>query len=128
MRSTPDRLTEALKPDRVGLRFCQKLTDIHIQTRLQIMSAKNELTSMTVSLPSTQKDYVREQATATGCSTPSEYIRRLIHADQKAHEQEELELKILEGLDSPAREMTGKEWSKLRQSLRNKLAKKRKAQ
>jgi len=92
------------------------------------MSGNNELTSMTVSLPSTQKDYVREQAAATGCSTPSEYIRRLIHADQKAHEQEALEIKILEGLDSPAREMTGKEWSKLRQTLRTKLAKKRKAQ
>ena len=92
------------------------------------MSDKNDLTSMTVSLPSTQKIYVREQATATGCSTPSEYIRRLIHADQRANEQEALELKILEGLDSPAREMTGKEWSKLRQSLRSKLAKRRKAQ
>jgi antitoxin ParD1/3/4 len=92
------------------------------------MSGNNELTSMTVSLPSTQKDYVREQAAATGCSTPSEYIRRLIHADQKAHEQEALEIKILEGLDSPAREMTGKEWSKLRQTLRTKLAKKRKSQ
>lgn len=92
------------------------------------MSDRNELTSMTVSLPSAQKDYVREQAVATGCSTPSEYIRRLIHADQKAHEQEALELKILEGLDSPAREMTGKEWSKLRQTLRNKLAKRRKVQ
>jgi len=92
------------------------------------MSDKNELTSMTVSLPTAQKDYVREQAAASGCSTPSEYIRRLIHADQKAHEQEELELRIVEGLDSPAREMTGKEWSKLRQTLRAKLAKKRKAQ
>jgi Arc/MetJ-type ribon-helix-helix transcriptional regulator len=92
------------------------------------MSGKNELTSMTVSLPSTQKDYVREQARATGCSTPSEYIRRLIHADQEAHEHKELELKILAGLDSPAREMTGKEWTKLRQSLRNKLGKRRKAQ
>ncbi len=92
------------------------------------MSSMNELTSMTVSLPSTQKDYVREQATATGCSTPSEYIRRLIHADQKAHEQESLELKIIEGLDSPARNMTGKEWSKLRQTLRSKLGKRRKAQ
>ena len=92
------------------------------------MSGKNELTSMTVSLPSSQKDYVRDQAAATGCSTPSEYIRRLIHADQKAHEQEALELKILEGLNSPAREMSNKEWSKLRQSLRNKLAKKRKPQ
>lgn len=83
---------------------------------------------MTVSLPSTQKDYVREQAAATGCSTPSEYIRRLIHADQKAHEQEDLELRILEGLESPAREMTAKEWSNLRQTLRSKLAKRRKAQ
>jgi len=92
------------------------------------MSDKNKLTSMTVSLPSAQKDYVREQAAASGCSTPSEYIRRLIHADQKAHEQEELELRILEGLDSPAREMTAKEWSKLRQTLRAKLTKKRKAQ
>ena len=92
------------------------------------MSDKTELTSMTVSLPSSQKDYVREQAAASGCSTPSECIRRLIHADQKAHEQEGLELRILEGLDSPAREMTGKEWSKLRQTLRAKLTKKRKAQ
>lgn len=83
---------------------------------------------MTVSLPAAQKDYVREKATATGCSTPSEYIRRLIHADQKAHEQRELELKILEGLDSPSRQMTTKEWSKLRQTLRSKLTKKRKAQ
>ena len=92
------------------------------------MSDKHELTSMTVSLPTTQKDYVREQAAATGCSTPSEYIRRLIHSDQKAHEQDALELKIIEGLESPAREMTSKEWSKLRQTLRGKLTKKRKAQ
>lgn len=92
------------------------------------MSDKRELTSMNVSLPTEQKDYVREQAAATGCSTPSEYIRRLIHADQKAHEHEALELKILEGLDSPARKMTTKEWSKLRQNLRGKLSKRRKAQ
>jgi antitoxin ParD1/3/4 len=92
------------------------------------MADKSELTSMTVSLPSSQKEYVREQAAARGCSTPSEYIRRLIHADQKAHEEEELERKILEGLNSPSREMTAKEWSKLRQNLRDKLTKRRKAQ
>jgi Arc/MetJ-type ribon-helix-helix transcriptional regulator len=92
------------------------------------MSDKVELTSMTVSLPSAQKDYVREQAAATGCSTPSEYIRRLIHADQRARELEVLELRILEGLDSPARDMTDKEWAKLRQTLQSTLAKKRKTQ
>jgi len=92
------------------------------------MREKKELTSMNVSLPASQKDYVRLKAAATGCSTPSEYVRRLIHADQKAHQAEALEIKLLEGLDSPARELGSKEWSKLRQTLRAKLAKKRKAQ
>ena len=92
------------------------------------MREKNELTSMNVSLPASQKDYVRLKAAASGCSTPSEYVRRLIHADQKAHQAEELESKLLEGLDSPLREMGPKEWAKLRQSLRSRLAKRRKAQ
>ncbi|MEQ8762544.1 MAG: type II toxin-antitoxin system ParD family antitoxin [Planctomycetota bacterium] len=92
------------------------------------MSADKDLTSMTVSLPASLKAYVKAQATATGCSTPSEYIRRLIHADQRAREQEELERKILEGLDSPAREMTDEDWQDLRSTLKKKLAKRRKAQ
>ncbi len=74
------------------------------------------LTSMTVSLPAMQKDFVKRQAAATGCSTPSEYIRRLIHADQKAHEKALLERLILDGLDSPAEEMTDEEWARLRAS------------
>ena len=36
--------------------------------------------------------------------------------------------KVLEGLDSPLREMGPKEWTKLRQSLRAKVAKRRKSQ
>jgi antitoxin ParD1/3/4 len=91
------------------------------------MSGDNDLTSMTVSLPATQKAYVKAQATASGCSTPSEYVRRLIHADQKAREQEELERKILEGLGSPSREMTSDDWQELRSTLRKKLTKRRKA-
>lgn len=91
------------------------------------MANENDLTSMTVSLPTSQKDYVKEQATASGCSTPSEYIRRLIHADQKAHEQEELERKILEGLESPARRMTAAAWKDLRATLKAKLGKRKKA-
>lgn len=92
------------------------------------MSGDNNLTSMTVSLPATQKAYVKAQAAASGCSTPSEYVRRLIHADQKAREQEELERKILEGLDSPSRQMTPEEWQELRTTLRRKLTKRRKTQ
>ncbi len=87
----------------------------------------NDLTSMTVSLPAAQKAYVKAQAAATGCSTPSEYVRRLIHADQKARQQEELERKILEGLDSPSREMTSDDWQELRSTLRKKLTERWKA-
>jgi hypothetical protein len=85
------------------------------------MSRKSKLTSMTVSLPATQKAYVKAQAAASGCSTPSEYIRRLIHADAKAREQERLERKILEGLDAASREMTKKDWSELKATLRRRL-------
>ena len=90
------------------------------------MASGNDLTSMTVSLPTAQKHYVKEQATASGCSTPSEYIRRLIHADQKAREQESLERKILEGLDSPARQMTAADWKDFRATLKAKIGKRKK--
>lgn len=77
-----------------------------------------DLTSMTVSLPASQKAYVKAQAAATGCSTPSEYIRRLIHADQRARQQEELERKLIEGLESGSREVTPEVWAEMRESLR----------
>ena len=81
------------------------------------MSSKPDLTSMNVSLPTSQKAYVKTQALATGCSTPSEYIRRLIHADQQAREKEILERKILAGLNSPKEEMSPDEWQVLREAL-----------
>jgi antitoxin ParD1/3/4 len=91
------------------------------------MSAETDLTSMTVSLPAGQKAWVKAQAAATGCSTPSEYIRRLIHADQRARAQEELEQKLIEGLDSPVREMTAEAWRELENAVRKKLSERRKA-
>ena len=89
--------------------------------------AKNGLTSMTVSLPTSQKAYVKNQSVASGCSTPSEYIRRLIHADQRAREEDRLERMVLEGLQSPAREMTRKDWKGFRAELRRKATANRKA-
>lgn len=89
------------------------------------MAEKRSLTSMTVSLPTSEKSYVREQAASTGCSTPSEYIRRLIHADQKAHAEAELERQVLKGIDAPKRSLAPREWSKLRTRLRRQLDRRR---
>ncbi len=91
------------------------------------MTSSNELTSMTISLPATQKAFVKARVATSGCSTPSEYIRRLIHADQRAHEREELERRILEGLDSHSREMTSDDWQELRSTLRRKLTERKQA-
>lgn len=85
------------------------------------MSDKQDLTSMNVSLPSAQKEYVRERAAATGCSTPSEYIRRLIHEDQKARAEERLDQMLIAGLDSPMREIDAKEWAKLKRKIRDQV-------
>jgi Arc/MetJ-type ribon-helix-helix transcriptional regulator len=92
------------------------------------MSSEHDMTSMTVSLPASQKAYIKAQAVASGCSTPSEYVRRLIHADQKVRQQEEFERKILDGLDSPLREMTSEDWQELRRTLRKRLTKRPKAE
>lgn len=85
------------------------------------MPADSDLTSFTVSLPRAQKEYLQQQAVATGCSTASEYVRRLIHADQKARAKEELETKLLEALSSPEREMTPEAWSEVKEQVLSRI-------
>jgi antitoxin ParD1/3/4 len=57
------------------------------------------LTSMNISLPEALKEYAEAQ-TKHGYSTPSEYVRELIRADQKRRAKERLDALLLEGLDS----------------------------
>jgi len=59
------------------------------------------MTSMNISLPQELKAYI-EQQTKTGYSTPSEYVRELIRGDQKRRAKEQLDLLLLDGLDSGA--------------------------
>jgi antitoxin ParD1/3/4 len=57
------------------------------------------MTSMNISLPAELKEYV-ERRTQSGYSTPSEYVRELIRADQRRRAKERLDGLLLEGLDS----------------------------
>jgi len=92
------------------------------------MSAEPQLTSMNVSLPVTQKEYVRDRANASGCSTPSEYIRRLIHADQERLAQARLDEMLIEGLNAgPDVEMTADDWMDIRREFAKRVAARRKA-
>lgn len=74
------------------------------------MSSESELTTMNVSLPRSQREFVEAEATRTGCTTTSEYVRRLIHEARSRAEQAALERKLVEGLESGALFEVGTEY------------------
>lgn len=59
-----------------------------------------EMTSLNVSLPKALKNHVEHQVKHGGYSTPSEYVRELLREDRKRKAGQELEVLLLEGLNS----------------------------
>lgn len=91
------------------------------------MQPNSDLASLHVSLPQGQREFVEAEAARTGCTTASEYVRRLIHGAQKDRAESLLEAKILEGVNSgAAREMTKKDWEELRAEFRRRVDARRK--
>lgn len=70
--------------------------------------------SMNISLPDPLKQFVDGQIAQGRYSSASEYVRELIRADEKCKAQEQLEAKLLEGLNSPESELTPADWNALR--------------
>jgi antitoxin ParD1/3/4 len=82
-------------------------------------------TSLNVSLPEGLKAFVREQVATGRYSTPSDYVRELIRSDQKRLAKEQLDRLLLEGLDSPAEEVSPEYLEELRRDVREVIARKR---
>ncbi len=70
--------------------------------------------SMNISIPSTLKQFVDGQVAEGRYSSTSEYMRELIRADEKLKAQEQLEAKLLAGLNSPESELNGTDWKEIR--------------
>jgi len=75
------------------------------------------MTSMNISLPEPLKLFVEEQVSKGSYSTASEYLRELIREAQHRQERQELEAKLLAGLQSPTSEMTADDWKTLRERI-----------
>jgi antitoxin ParD1/3/4 len=76
------------------------------------------MTSLNISLPQSLKDYVEDQVSTRGYSTPSEYLRELLRLDQKQRAEEKLEALLLEGLNSGSPiEITPDYWERKRTLL-----------
>lgn len=81
------------------------------------------MTSLNVSLPKALKEYIEGQVSGGAYSTPSEYVRELIRADQKRRTREKVEAALFEGLNSgPATEIGRDYWARKRKELRRKTA------
>ena len=80
--------------------------------------------TMNISLPDPLKDYVDAQVNSGRYASVSEYVRELVRADQKCREKEDIELRVLEGLNSgEAVEVTPAMWEELRKNLRKRAKK-----
>ena len=70
--------------------------------------------SMNISLPDPMKEFVDGQIAEGRYSSASEYVRELIHADEKRKAEEQLESLLLEGLGSEETALTPADWKAIR--------------
>lgn len=82
--------------------------------------------SMNISLPDPLKQFVDGQIAQGRYSSASEYVRELIRAEEKRKAEEQLESKLLEGLNSPESELTAADWHAIRKDALQRLEARRK--
>lgn len=82
--------------------------------------------SMNISLPDPLKQFVDGQIAQGRYSSASEYVRELIRADEKRKAEDELEAKLLEGLNSAKTALTAVEWKAIRAEALAKVASQKK--
>lgn len=74
-------------------------------------------TTESILLPDEMKAFIESQMTSEGYASASEYLRALIRDAQKRRAKQELEAKLLEGLQSPTSPMTDADWTDLRRRI-----------
>jgi antitoxin ParD1/3/4 len=78
------------------------------------------MTTLHISLPDTLGDFVQERVTRGGYKTADDYLRDLIHEDQRRKAQEKLDSLLQEGLDSgPSTPMTAQDWDEIRREVQH---------
>lgn len=82
--------------------------------------------SMNISLPDPLKQFVDRQIAQGRYSSVSEYVRELIRADEKRKAEDELEAKLLEGLNTVKSALTAADWKEIRAEALAKVATRKK--
>jgi antitoxin ParD1/3/4 len=80
------------------------------------------MTTMNISVPDEMKAFVEAEMAQEGYASASEYLRALIRDAQKRRARQELEAKLLEGLQGPAAQMTRDDWDSIQREALEGLA------
>jgi antitoxin ParD1/3/4 len=86
------------------------------------------MSTVELKLPDSLKEFLEGEVAAKGYKSASQYLAALLRALQRRRAWDNLEALALEGLATPAREMTRADWQRLRARLlqRKTAAKKKK--
>jgi antitoxin ParD1/3/4 len=80
------------------------------------------MTTVTVSLPDSLKDFLDAEAARGGYATPGDYLRALVQEEHERLAQAYLEELLMEGLQSEASEMTSEDWKSIRRDVHERHA------
>ena len=80
------------------------------------------MTTINISLPDEMKAFIEAQMSREGYASASEFLRTLIREEQRRRAKQELEMKLLEGLQGPSVVLDRKEWDSIRQDALDGLA------
>ena len=79
------------------------------------------MTTMNISVPEDMKAFLETQAAAEGHASASDYVRTLIRDAQRRRAKQELEAKLLEGLQGPVVEMTREDWDSIQREAQERF-------
>jgi antitoxin ParD1/3/4 len=82
--------------------------------------------SLNISLPESMRAWIDQQVKAGGYGTASEFVREVLREAQKARARQELEQKLIAGIESgPPTPMTKADWDRLRRDAEKRAAKRK---
>lgn len=88
---------------------------------------KNPMTSVNISLPINQRQFVEKKISKGGYSTVSEYFRELIRQDEQREAEARLESLLLQALESgKPTPMTKEDWDDVRKEVRRRATQREK--
>lgn len=71
------------------------------------------MTTLNISLPDEMKAFIEAQMAREGHASASDYLRSLVREAQRRKARQDLEAKLLEGLQGPTTEMNAEDWDSI---------------